>query len=256
MSCRAANVDEGVLTALAGGGLRHVFVRLETGADAARAPNGTGGPPTHLDADQNARAVRVITSLGLSFQPGFMPAGDRATLAQMRANLDVLAGIGALTPVTIASALDAGEATAPGQADPRVTLAATVADLAAARFASFGALIAGLQSAVTPGWRRGVPGRTPEVARAIDSFEDLCNAGFADVVTHAVGVLDAAGPPDGSGLLTDVTAELDRVEARLSLARTLLLSAVAAEEDAIGYHTQGDVIAGPLGGPALAASGR
>ncbi len=264
LSCRAENVDEEVLTALAGGGLRHVFVGLETGSDDALRLYGKGH-----SVRQNARAVQIIKSLGLSFQPGFMLFNHRATLDEVRANLDFLHEIGEFKPVTINSAVDPhfgtplnrvirrdgalrdhGSILSSVYLDPRVGLAKRVAEAAAARFAPYQALIAGLQSAVTFEWRRVVPGRSPEVARAIDKFEATCNEGFAGVVERAVDRLRDDDPPAEAELLDDVARELDRVESRLVLAKALLLGVVAQQEGGVRYHTQNDVIARLKGVPA------
>ncbi|MFF4379146.1 B12-binding domain-containing radical SAM protein [Kitasatospora sp. NPDC001547] len=257
MSCRAENVEEEVLTALARGGLRHVFVGLETGDDEALRLYGKGH-----SVEQNARAVRIIKSLGLSFQPGFMLFNHRATIAEVRANLDFLKEIGELKPVTINSAVDPhfgtplnrviqhdgaleddGNTLSSAYLDPNVALAKKVAETVAARYAPYQALIAGLQSSVTFEWRRRVPGRKPEVAKAIDRFEEISNTAFAQVVENAVDNLLGKDAPGSTELLDDVTRELAQVESRLSLAKALLLSTVAKEEGGVRYYTQNDVIA-------------
>ncbi len=264
MSCRAENVDAEVLTALAEGGLTHVFVGLETGSDDALRLYGKGH-----SVDQNMRAVRIIKSLGLSFQPGFMLFNHRATLDEVRANLDFLHEIGEFKPVTINSAVDPhfgtplnrviehdgalrdhGATLSSVYLDSRVALAKRVAEMSAGRFAPFQALIAGLQSSVTFEWRRSIPGRKPAVSKAIDKFEENCNEGFAGVVERAVDRLRGTDPPGDEEFLSDVAAELDQVQDRLSLAKALLLSVVAIQEGEVRYHTQNDVIARMKGVPA------
>ncbi|MER8113801.1 radical SAM protein [Streptomyces sp. NPDC094031] len=257
MSCRAENVDERVLTALARGGLRHVFVGLETGDDETLRLYGKG-----QSVRQNLAAVRVIKSLGLSFQPGFMMFNHRTTLPELRANFEFLRSIDELKPVTVNSAVDPhfgtplnrviehdgalrdhGATLSSEYLDPRTAVAKRVAELTAARFAPFQEVIAGLQSSVTYEWRRTVPGRTPEMARSIDRFETLCNEAFVRVIEQTVEELSGADMPSVEEAVADANHRLDDVESRMTLGRALLLTGVAKAEGSARYYTQNDIIA-------------
>ncbi|WP_406374835.1 B12-binding domain-containing radical SAM protein [Streptomyces sp. NBC_00647] len=256
MSCRAENVDERVLTALARGGLKHVFVGLETGDDETLRLYGKG-----QSVRQNLEAVRVIKSLGLSFQPGFMMFNHRTTLTEVGANLDFLRSIDELKPVTVNSAVDPhfgtplnrviehdgalrdhGATLSSEYLDPRTAIAKRVTELTAARFAPFMEVIAGLQSSVTYEWRRTVPGRRPEVKRSIDRFEELCNETFVRVVEQAVEDLSGADAPTAAEAIADTNRRLDEVQSRMTLARALLLAGVAKAEGSVRYYTQNDLI--------------
>jgi radical SAM superfamily enzyme YgiQ (UPF0313 family) len=256
MSCRAENVDEEVLTALARGGLKHVFVGLETGDDDTLRLYGKG-----QSVQQNREAVRIIKALGLSFQPGFMMFNHRTTLAEVRANLDFLRSIDELKPVTVNSAVDPhfgtplnrviehdgalrdhGATLSSEYLDPHTAVVKRVAELTASHFAPFQEVIAGLQSSVTYEWRRTIPGRTPEVARAIDRFEAICGDAFVHVVEQAVDDLSGADAPTPAEAVADANRRLDEVQARMSLAKALLLGSVAHAEGAARYYTQNDII--------------
>ncbi|WP_158715520.1 B12-binding domain-containing radical SAM protein [Streptomyces sp. NRRL S-481] len=257
MSCRAENVNEKVLTALAKGGLKHVFVGLETGDDDTLRLYGKG-----QSVCQNREAVRIIKSLGLSFQPGFMMFNHRTTLTDVRANLEFLRSIDELKPVTVNSSVDPhfgtplnrviehdgalrdlGKTLASEYLDPSTAVAKRVAELTAARFAPFQEVIAGLQSSVTFEWRRAVPGRRPEVARAIDRFEALCSEAFVQVVEKAVEDLSGADTPTREEAVADANRRLDDAESRMRLAQALLLASVANAEGSARYYTQNDIIA-------------
>ncbi|MEU6492237.1 radical SAM protein [Streptomyces sp. NPDC046984] len=257
MSCRAENVNEKVLTALAKGGLRHVFVGLETGDDDTLRLYGKG-----QSVRQNREAVRIIKSLGLSFQPGFMMFNHRTTLTEVRANLEFLRSIDELKPVTINSSVDPhfgtplnrviehdgalrdlGTTLASEYLDPSTAVAKRVAELSAARFAPFQEVIAGLQSSVTFEWRRTVPGRKPEVARAIDRFEALCSEAFVQVVEKAVEDLSGADAPTSKEAVADANRRLDDAESRMRLAQALLLASVVHADGTARYYTQNDIIA-------------
>lgn len=257
MSCRAENVHERVLTALAAGGLKHVFVGLETGDEETLRLYGKG----HT-VRQNREAVRVIKSLGLSFQPGFMMFNHRTTLAELRGNIDFLRSIDELKPVTVNSAVDPhfgtplnrviehdgalrdhGATLSSEYLDPRTAIAKRVAELTAASFAPFQEVIAGLQSSVTYEWRRTVPDRNPEVVRSIDRFETLCNEAFVRVFEQAVEELSGPDAPTADEAITDAHRRLDAIETRMTLAKALLLTSVAKAEGAVQYRTQNDLIA-------------
>ncbi|WP_262703251.1 MULTISPECIES: B12-binding domain-containing radical SAM protein [Streptomyces] len=257
MSCRAENVNERVLTALAQGGLKHVFVGLETGDDDTLRLYGKG----HT-VRQNREAVRIIKSLGLSFQPGFMMFNHRTTLTEVRANLEFLRSIGELKPVVVNSAVDPhfgtplnrviehdgalrdhGATLSSEYLDPHTAIAKRVAEVAAARFAPFQEAIAGLQSSVTYEWRRTVPGRRPEVTRSIDRFEALCNEAFAQVFEQTVEDLSGADAPTEGEAIADASRRLDEVQSRMTLARALLITSVAKAEGSARYYTQNDIIA-------------
>ncbi|MDH6113587.1 anaerobic magnesium-protoporphyrin IX monomethyl ester cyclase [Kitasatospora sp. MAP12-15] len=257
MSCRAENVDAQVLAALARGGLKHVFVGLETGDDETLRLYGKGH-----SVQQNLDAVRIIKSLGLSFQPGFMLFNHRATISEIQAGLDFLREIGELKPVTVNSAVDPhfgtplnrviehdgalrdlGSSLASDYLDPRTAVAKRVAEETAARYAPYQEVVAGLQSSVTFEWRRTVPGRDPAVSRAIDLFEKTCNAAFVAVVEQAVQDLSGQDAPSPGEVLARTEQRLASVESRMSLAKALLLGSVAQAEGEVRYYTQNDVIA-------------
>lgn len=185
-----------------------------------------GNEAGHLRARTIGDSLTQLRSLGLSFQPGFMLFNHRATLDEVRANVEFLAGIDELKPVTVNSAVDPHFGAPINRVIQRD-----------------GSLIAGLQSAVTFEWRRRVPGRSPRVTRTIDAFERSCNQAFVQVFVDALEGLAASPGERARDVLADVESSLARVEERMALAKALLLGAVGEEEGVVKYFTQNDIIA-------------
>lgn len=256
LSCRAENVDAAVFEDLRRGGLRHVFVGLESGNPADLRLYAKGH-----SVDQNARAVETIKALGLSFQPGFMMFTYRSTLEQLRANLDLLEAIGELKPVTIHSAVDPhfgapltdlmrregalreGELTLDFEfQDERVASAYRVAARSARAFAPYQDLVAGLQSSVTYEWRRPIPERSLGERELVDGFERMLNREFTAVTRDALDEL--AGGDDPREVEARAAGRLSELEARVDVSRALVLKLLEEREGRVRYRTQEELIAG------------
>lgn len=256
LSCRAENVEPSVFEQLRRGGLTHVFVGLESGSSSALKLYGKGH-----SVDQNREAVRIIKSLGLSFQPGFMLFNYRSTLGEIRASLEFLQEIGECKPITINSAVDPHFGTPLVLAmeregvledelvamkarylDARVAAAKVVAERCAEAFQPYMNFIAGVRSSVTYEWRRQVPGRRPQDERLLDAFEHQVNDGFARVVANAVDELERSPREDLEARIRAAEEALAAVGERLRKAKALVVAHLQEVEGTIRYVTQGDLI--------------
>jgi hypothetical protein len=85
MSCRSDEIEEATIRRLMAGGLTHVYMGVESGDEIGLSNmNKMIKPDTHL------RAGRVLKSLGLSFDFGFMLLDPYSTFASIRNNIDFL----------------------------------------------------------------------------------------------------------------------------------------------------------------------
>jgi len=85
ISCRSDEIEEGCIRRLMAGGLTHVYMGVESGdEDGLLNMNKMIKPDTHL------RAGRVLKSLGLSFDFGFMLMDPNSTFESIRNNIDFL----------------------------------------------------------------------------------------------------------------------------------------------------------------------
>jgi radical SAM superfamily enzyme YgiQ (UPF0313 family) len=85
ISCRSDEIEEAVMRRLMAGGLTHVYMGVEAGDDAGLSHmNKMIRPATHL------RAGRILRSLGLSFDFGFMLMEPWSTFDSIRTNIDFL----------------------------------------------------------------------------------------------------------------------------------------------------------------------
>jgi radical SAM superfamily enzyme YgiQ (UPF0313 family) len=78
-------VDAGLFRQLADGGLRHVFIGIESGVQRVL---DTFGKRTTVE--QNRRAIEVVRSLGLSLATGFIMFDPFTTTAELRENAQFL----------------------------------------------------------------------------------------------------------------------------------------------------------------------
>lgn len=260
LSFRAENADPAVLTRLRAGGLRHCFIGLESGIDSDLKLYGKAH-----SADQNRKAVQAVKALDLSFQPGFMMFHYDSTIEQLRRNMAFLRDIGECKPVTVNSSVDPhfgtpllrvmrrenvlndhGTSMTMRYKDPRVAVAKTIAEEAAGGFQEFMNVIAGLQSAITYEWRRPVPGRQPEVQKAIDAFEARVNDAFVQVVEESLQELDTSAA-DTTAVVAAARERLTTVRCELSLARSLLMLFMQQREGGVVYRTQRDLMAARVG---------
>jgi anaerobic magnesium-protoporphyrin IX monomethyl ester cyclase len=257
LSARAENISEHVLAKLRAAGLAHVFIGLEAGTDEDLKFYAKGH-----SVSQNRLAVQIVKALGLSFQPGFMLFNPRSTIDRVRANLEFLGEIGELKPVTINSALDPhfgapitaafrrddalddrGLQLTARWRDARVHAAKAVAEIANEGFRPFMNTIAAMQSSVTYEWRRVVPGRSKQVQRVLDAFEESVNCGFTSVVVDAVESL-ARSSPNIDEICTDAKRSIAELNKRFQVALALTLQCVEQNEGKIRYWTQLDLIRG------------
>ena len=85
MSCRSDEIEEHTMRRLMAGGLTHVYMGVESGDDDGLANmNKMIRPETHL------RAGRILKSLGLSFDFGFMLMDPFSTFESIRHNIEFL----------------------------------------------------------------------------------------------------------------------------------------------------------------------
>ena len=256
ISCRAENVEEHVLQQLKQGGLAHVFIGLESGASDALRLYAKGH-----SVKQNKRAVEIVKSLNLSFQPGFMLFNHRSTIEQVLENLEFLQTIGECKPVTINSAVDPHFGTpmtlimkrdgvlsdkeismSSNYLDERVKIAKTVAEICANAFQPYMNLISGLQSAITYEWRRQVPGRQEREKKLIDRFEKSVNDGFAKIVIQVVEDLGSSQAPNAEEAIAYTYKGLEDLNQQLALSQALLLTHLEQVEGTIHYWTQEEII--------------
>lgn len=256
ISFRAENARESVLTRLMEGGLQHCFIGLESGVDEDLKLYGKG-----QSADQNAQAVRLVKKLGLSFQPGFMMFHYDSSIRQLRRNMEFLRSIGECKPVTVNSAVDphfgapitrvmnrAGVVDDHGTRmtmryrDPRVHTVRRVAELAADAFREYMNIIATLQSAITYEWRRVVPGRDPEVARALDAFEATVNDKFVRIVDESLDLVERDPQLPADEAMAWAKERTDQVRTELRLPQSLLLMLLQRREGEPRYWTQRELI--------------
>lgn len=255
LSFRAENADPQTLARLRAGGLRHCFIGLESGVDDDLKLYGKG-----ISAAQNREAVRIVKDLELTFQPGFMMFHYDSTIAQLQRNIEFLRSIGECKPVTVNSSVDPhfgapitrvmrreevvddhGLRMSMRYKDARVRIVKKVAEDMVRSFQGFMNTIAAVQSAITYEWRRQVPGRRPEVARAIDRFEAMVNERFVAVVEEA---LEAVSHKVSSAeeVREEAQGKLRALEAELDLSRSLLLLYLQQAEGQVRYWTQRDLM--------------
>jgi radical SAM superfamily enzyme YgiQ (UPF0313 family) len=87
MSCRSDEVEEETLRRMMAGGLTHVYMGVESGDEMGLTNmNKMLTPETHL------RAGRILKSLGLSFDFGFMLMDPPSTFESIRNNISFLEG--------------------------------------------------------------------------------------------------------------------------------------------------------------------
>lgn len=85
ISCRSDEIEEATIRRLMAGGLTHVYMGVESGDDTSLLNmNKKIKPETHL------RAGRILKSLGLSFDFGFMLMDPWSTFDSVRTNIDFL----------------------------------------------------------------------------------------------------------------------------------------------------------------------
>lgn len=85
MSCRSDEIEERTMSRLMAGGLTHVYMGVESGDEAGLVNmNKKIRPETHL------RAGRILKSLGLSFDFGFMLLDPSSTFESIRNNIEFL----------------------------------------------------------------------------------------------------------------------------------------------------------------------
>ncbi|MDO4685745.1 MAG: radical SAM protein [Corynebacterium sp.] len=256
ISCRAENVDPQTLISLMEGGLRHVFVGLETGSDDSLKLYGKGH-----SVFQNKNAVRIIKSLGLSFQPGFMLFNHKSTLSEIRENLEFLSEIDELKPVTINTSVEPHFGTPINRViehdqlliderykytsnfrDYKVAYAKKISQLIADKFSPTQGLIAGLQSAITFEWRRSIPGRSRNIQIAIDKFEKKCNALFAQIFVDAIDLLDSTPLEEAPFIVEEVNSRLNDAKSKVAVLQAILLDSICNEEGSVRYYKQTDII--------------
>jgi len=85
VSCRSDEIEEDCLRKLAAGGLSHVYMGVESGDE-----KGLINMNKHLKPAQHIRAGRILKSLGLSFDFGFMLLDPFSTFESVRNNIDFL----------------------------------------------------------------------------------------------------------------------------------------------------------------------
>ncbi|MCX9193150.1 hypothetical protein C3Y87_17395 [Carbonactinospora thermoautotrophica] len=256
LSFRAENADPHVLARLKAGGLQHCFIGLESGIDEDLKLYGKG-----ISATQNREAVRIVKDLGLTFQPGFMMFHYDSTVEQLRRNIDFLKSIDECKPVTVNSSVDPhfgapitrvmrkegvvedhGTRMSMRYKDPRVRIVKAVAEDVAGHFQEFMNTIAAVQSAVTYEWRRRVPGRDPEVSRAIDRFEATVNEKFVAVVEEALDTVTRDPTAHAEDVIGQARDRLRAVRADLELSRSLLLLYLQQREGRVHYWTQRELM--------------
>lgn len=256
LSCRAENVDARVFEQLRRGGLRHVFVGIETGSDKVLKLYGK----QHTSA-QNRLAVQTIKSLGLTFQPGFMLFNYRSTVAELKQSLEFLLEIDECKPVTINSGVDPhfgtplladmarrqqlddrGLTMRAGYADRHVAAIKVIAERCVEEFLPYMEFLAGVRSAVTYEWRRRLAHRRPAEEQLLDVFEANVNRSFANVVIHAVDRALANPGCEPFELIADANGEIEGMRERLALSRALVVTQLVEVEGGIFYVTQLDLI--------------
>jgi radical SAM superfamily enzyme YgiQ (UPF0313 family) len=250
LSCRAENVREPILRELMRGGLKHLFIGIESGSPGSLHFYGKGH-----SVDQNRSAVQIAKGLGLSFQPGFMLFNTRKTIRDVKDDLDFLKEIDECKPVTINSGVDAhfgapltlamerdgvvrdsGLMLSVDYPDPKVRTAKQIAELCAESFQPYMNLLATIRSSVTWEWRRQVPGRRDEEERLLNAFEKSINDGFADIVVDAVDML--GGSDRFESIVSTAKSKIAHLVERLELSAALVKSRIAAVEGQIRYWTQ------------------
>lgn len=85
MSCRSDEIDEETLKRLIRGGLTHVYMGVESGDEI-----GLANMNKMLNPEAHHRAGRILKSLGLSFDFGFMLMDPWSTFASVRNNIAFL----------------------------------------------------------------------------------------------------------------------------------------------------------------------
>jgi radical SAM superfamily enzyme YgiQ (UPF0313 family) len=256
ISFRAENTNEKVLTELQKGGLAHVFIGIEAGSSADLKLYGKG----HT-REQNVSAVRIVKSLGLSFQPGMMIFNHQSTMAEIMYNLDFLQEIDELKPILINSAADPHFGTpllsvlkrdkvlqdhqlslSSCYKDPAVEFAKKIAELCANEFMPYMQLICTLQSAVTYEWRREVPNRRPQEKELINAFERSANQKFSKIIYEAFDNIMTQESKGQQVIFEEVTAKIKHVHQELGLAVALLNEHIQKVEGKIRYWSQRDII--------------
>jgi radical SAM superfamily enzyme YgiQ (UPF0313 family) len=85
MSCRSDEIEEHTLRRLIAGGLTHVYMGVESGDE-----TGLANMNKRLEPETHLRAGRVLKSLGLSFDFGFMLMDPSSTFESIRNNIAFL----------------------------------------------------------------------------------------------------------------------------------------------------------------------
>lgn len=255
ISCRAENVHEEVFLQLKKGGLTHVFVGLETGNQEELKLYAKGH-----SVEQNRRAVQIIKSLGLTFQPGFMMINHRSTLQTIKQNIAFLEELGECKPVTINSivdphfgapltdlmaregaVLDKGLMLEAQIQDPGVLLMMKVIANCAKAFEPFMNVIAAFHSSVTYEWRREIPGRSEETRQLLDAFEDFVNRGFVSVVKEMLDEMEPGGyTPERILKLT--ASKIRKIKQQLSVFVPQVVECVTSKEGDLRYYSQQELI--------------
>ncbi|MBT0772993.1 cobalamin-dependent protein [Kineosporia sp. J2-2] len=84
--CRSDDVDPDLFRSLRDGGLRHVFLGIESGNQRV-----LDAFDKRTTVEQNAQAIRVVRELGLSLGVGFIMFEPSTTVHELRVNADFLA---------------------------------------------------------------------------------------------------------------------------------------------------------------------
>ena len=85
ISCRSDEIDEEVMERLMAGGLTHVYMGVESGDE-----EGLLNMSKRLKPEAHLRAGRILKSLGLSFDFGFMMVDPFSTFRSIRQNISFL----------------------------------------------------------------------------------------------------------------------------------------------------------------------
>ncbi len=85
ISCRSDEIDEEILRRLMAGGLTHVYMGVESGDE-----EGLINMSKRMKPEAHLRAGRILKSLGLSFDFGFMMVDPYSTFRSIRQNISFL----------------------------------------------------------------------------------------------------------------------------------------------------------------------
>ena len=85
ISCRSDEIEEDCIRRLMAGGLTHIYMGVESGDD-----DGLVNMNRMIKPDTHLRAGRILRSLGLSFDFGFMLMDPYSTFESIRNNIDFL----------------------------------------------------------------------------------------------------------------------------------------------------------------------